>query len=310
MEELRFDGRVAAITGAGRGLGRAYAELLAARGAKVVVNDPGVGLAGDGTDPGPAEEVVRAIRAAGGEAVANTDSIATPAGAKAVVEAALDHFGRIDVLIHNAGIVRRAPLAEMSDADFEAVLDVHLRGGFYTVREALRQMVRARYGRIVLAGSINGLYGNRLVGNYSIAKAGLIGLCNTAALEGAEYGIAANLILPGAVTRMAEGLDTSRYPPMDPELVAPVVAWLAHERCTANGEMFIAIAGRVARAFVAETEGVWRAAWTPEAVAQAADAIRDTSRFVIFAPVPSGHLDHLRYSFEMAARGRAGAGAP
>jgi len=142
MSELRFDDRVAVITGGGRGLGRAYALLLASRGAKVVVNDPGASLKGEGDDAGPAEEVVRAIEAAGGEAVACTESVATPEGGKAIVAAALDMWGRIDILIHNAGIVRRAPLKEMTYEDFELVLDVHLRGAFHVVRPAFPSCAR------------------------------------------------------------------------------------------------------------------------------------------------------------------------
>lgn len=302
MAELRFDGRVAVITGAGRGLGAAYARLLASRGAKVVVNDPGVSMAGDGNDIGPAQQVVQEIISAGGMAVANTDSVATPEGGEAIIKAALDHFGRIDIVIHNAGIVRRAALKEMSCADFESVLDVHLRGGFHVVRAAFPYMCEAGYGRIVLTGSINGLYGNRGVVNYSAAKAGLIGLSNVAAIEGEEYGVKSNVILPGAVTRMAEGLDTSKYPPMDPELVAPAVAWMAHESCTITGEMLIAIAGRIARAYAAETQGVYQPAWTVEQVAEQMGAIRNTENPLIFAPAPSGHVDHLRYSFAMASR--------
>jgi len=303
MPELRFDGRVAVITGAGRGLGRAYAELLAARGAKVVVNDPGVSLKGEGAGENPAVEVVAAIRDAGGDAVANTDTVATPAGGKAIIQSALDAYGRIDILVHNAGIVRRAPLAEISYEDFETVLDVHLRGGFHVLRPAFPLMCQAGYGRIVLTGSINGLYGNANVVNYSVAKAGLLGLSNVAALEGAPYGVKSNMILPGAVTRMAEGLDTSAYPPMGPELVAPVVGWLAHESCSVTGEMFASMAGRVAKAYVAETRGIYRPAWTMEDVAANLDGIRDTTQACIFPPVPTGHVDHLRYSFGMAKAG-------
>jgi NAD(P)-dependent dehydrogenase (short-subunit alcohol dehydrogenase family) len=303
MAQLRFDDRVAVITGAGRGLGRAYALLLASRGAKVVVNDPGASLQGEGGDASPAAEVVREINAAGAEAVTCTESVATPAGGKAIIQAALDHYGRIDILIHNAGIVRRAALKEMTYEDFESVLDVHLRGAFHVVRPAFPLMCKAGYGRIVLTSSINGLYGNRLVLNYSVAKAGLIGLSNVAALEGAAEGVKSNVILPGAVTRMAEGLDVSAYPPMDPELVAPVVGWLSHESCTITGEMLIAMAGRAARAYVAESPGVYRPAWSIEQVAENIDAIRSTEASVIFPVVPSGHVDHLRYSFEMARRG-------
>jgi NAD(P)-dependent dehydrogenase (short-subunit alcohol dehydrogenase family) len=300
---MRFDHRVAVITGAGRGLGCAYAQLLAARGARVVVNDPGVSLQGDGSDIGPAAAVVAEIGAAGGEAVANTDSVATPEGGEAIVQTALEQFGRIDILIHNAGIVRRAPLREMSVEDFNDVLDVHLRGGFHVVRAALPHMCEAGYGRIVLTSSCSGLYGNALVGNYATAKTGLIGLSNVAAIEGAEYGVKCNLILPGAVTRMAEGLDTSAYPPMDPELVAPAVGWLAHESCSITGEWLVAIAGRIALAYVAETRGVYRPAWTIEDIDGQIDAIRDKSEPVVFDVVPSGQAEHIGYSFAMAKEG-------
>jgi NAD(P)-dependent dehydrogenase (short-subunit alcohol dehydrogenase family) len=304
MSELRFDNRVAVITGAGRGLGRAYALLLASRGAKVVVNDAGVSIEGDGIDSGPAEAVVQEIRAAGGDATDCTESVANPEGGKAIIQAALDHYGQIDILIHNAGIVRPAPLSEMSYEEFETVLDVHLRGGFHVVRPAFPLMCKARYGRIVLTSSINGLYGNSRAANYSVAKAGLIGLSNVAALEGAEHGVKSNIILPGAVTRMAGGLDTSAYPPMDPELVAPAVGWLAHESCSITGDMLISVAGRVARAFAAETPGVYRAAWTIEQVAEQIDAIQNAAAPVIFPAVPSGHADHLRYSERQRHKGR------
>lgn len=300
---LRFDDRVALITGAGRGLGRAYALLLAARGAKVVVNDPGVSMQGEGTDAGPAQSVVDEIRAAGGQAIASTDSVATPEGGQAMIDLARDHFGSIDILIHNAGIVRRGGLAELSYADFETVLDVHLRGAFHVVRAAFPHMCAANYGRIVLTGSINGLYGNAGVVNYSVAKAGMIGLSNVAAIEGAAHGVKSNIILPGAVTRMAEGLDTSAYPPMDPELVAPAVGYLAHQDCAVSGEMLIAMAGRVARAYTMETVGVFQPDWTIEQIADRLDAIRDTQDALLFPPVPTGHLDHLRYSFAMASEG-------
>ncbi len=308
MPELRFDDRVAVITGAGRGLGRSYALLLASRGAKIVVNDPGASLKGDGIDLGPAQEVVQEIRAAGGEAVACTESVATPEGGKAIIAAALDRFGRIDILIHNAGVVRRAPLAEMTYEDFELVLDVHLRGAFHVVRPAFPLMCKAGYGRIVLTSSINGLYGNYKNANYSVAKAGTIGLSNVAALEGAEHNVKSNVILPAAVTRMSEGVDTSAFPPMPPEMVAPAVGWLAHESCRITGEMLISVAGRVARAYVAETPGLYRPAWSIEQVAEQIDAIRSTDSPAIFPVVPSGHIDHLRYSFGMAKAG--GSAAP
>ncbi|MET0269714.1 MAG: SDR family NAD(P)-dependent oxidoreductase [Sphingomonas sp.] len=300
MNERRFDGRVAIVTGAGRGLGRAYALLLASKGARVVVNDLGGGMAGDDASAGPAEQVVQEIRAAGGEAIASIDSVATPSGGRAIVQAAIDAFGRLDVLIHNAGNVRYGGLDTISDEDFRAVVDVHLMGAFHVVRPAFPLMKAAGYGRIVLTGSIGGLYGTHDVVNYGVAKAGMIGLNNVAAIEGAAHGITSNLILPGAVTRMADGLDVSRYPPMGPDLVAPVVGWLAHESCTVSGEMYVSMAGRVARAFVSETEGVYAPAWTIDAVAEAADAIRATDRTWALPPVPSGYVDHLERSFAMA----------
>jgi NAD(P)-dependent dehydrogenase (short-subunit alcohol dehydrogenase family) len=299
MSELRFDNRVAVITGAGRGLGRAYALLLASRGARVLVNDLGASLKGEGVDTGPAEDVVKEIRSAGGAAAACTESVATPAGGRAIIEAALDHFGRIDILIHNAGAVRRAPLAEMTYEDFELILDVHLRGAFHVLRPAFPLMCQARYGRIVLTSSVNGLYGNYKNANYSAAKAGAIGLSNVAALEGAEHNVKSNVIIPAAVTRMSEGIDTSAFPPMPPEMVAPAVAWLAHESCPITGKMLISAAGRVAIAYVAETRGVYRPQWSIEDMATYRDAIGDAAASTVFAAVPSGHLDHLRYSFAM-----------
>jgi len=305
MPELRFDQRVAVITGAGRGLGRAYALLLASKGAKVVVNDPGGSLKGAGIDAGPAEQVVREIKAAGGEAIACTESVATPAGGNAIIQAAFDTYGRIDILIHNAGNVRPGTLKEMSYEDFDAVLDVHLRGAFHVVRPAFPRMCAAGYGRVVLTSSIGGLYGNVRVANYGAAKAGLIGLSNVIALEGAAEGVRCNLIVPGAVTRMAEGIDTSAYPPMTSEMVAPVVAWLAHEACNISGEMLVSIAGRIARAFVAESPGVYQDAWTAETVAEHMDAIRSAHTPVIFPVLPSGHIDHIRYAFAMTAGARS-----
>jgi NAD(P)-dependent dehydrogenase (short-subunit alcohol dehydrogenase family) len=302
MPELRFDDRVAVVTGGGRGLGRAYALLLSSRGAKVVVDDAGGALTGEGSDPGPAEQVVAEITAAGGAAVACTDSVATPAGGKAIIDTALDSYGRIDILIHNAGIVRRAPLRNMSYEDFDAVLDVHLRGAFHVVRPTFPVMCDAGYGRIVLTSSIGGLYGNHGVANYAVAKAGIIGLSSVAALEGADHGVTSNVIVPAALTRMAAGLDTSCYPPMGPDLVAPAVAWLAHESCSVNGEILVALAGRVARAAVAENAGVYRPSWSIEQVGADLDAIRDLTAPLIFPVVPDGHADHIRYSFAMAAR--------
>jgi len=305
MTELRFDDRVAVITGGGRGLGRSYALLLASRGAKIVVNDPGASMAGDATDEAPAEALANEIRAAGGEAVANTDSVATPEGGKAIVQSALDAFGRIDILVHSAGNVRRSPLAEFPYEDFDQVLDVHLRGAFNVVRPAFPLMQAQGYGRVVLTGSINGLYGKANNANYATSKAGLMGMSNTIAIEGAEAGIKSNVIIPAAVTRMSAGIDVSQFPPMDPELVAPTVAWLCHENCSISGEMLVAMGGRVARAFIAESEGVFRSDWSIEDVANEIDAIRAVDKPLVFAPVPKGELEHLLYGFDMARKNGA-----
>jgi NAD(P)-dependent dehydrogenase (short-subunit alcohol dehydrogenase family) len=307
VTERRFDDRVAVITGAGRGLGREYALLLASKGAKVVVNDPGVSISGEGADPSPAEQVAGEIKALGGDAVACTESVATPDGGKAIIQSALDNFGRIDILIHNAGNNRYASLEDISYEDFKAVVDVHLMGAFNVVRSAFPLMSRAGYGRIVLTSSIGGIYGNASVVNYGASKAGIIGLNNVTAIEGAPKGVKSNVIIPAAVTRLAEGLDTSQYPPMGPELVAPVVGWLAHESCSVTGELLISVAGRVARAFIAETAGVYQPAWTIDDVAERIDDIRDTATQWTLPPVPSGFTEHLGRSFEMANQGAAAA---
>jgi NAD(P)-dependent dehydrogenase (short-subunit alcohol dehydrogenase family) len=308
MPDLRFDDRVAVITGSGRGLGRAYALLLGSKGAKVVVNDTGSAISGENVDTAVAEAVAKEITAAGGEAVACTETVATAEGGRAIISSALDHFGRIDILIHNAGNNRYAPLTEMTYEDFDTVLGVHLRGAFHVVRPAFPLMCAAGYGRIVLTSSIGGLYGTHMVANYAAAKAGIIGLSNVAAVEGAGHGVRSNVIVPAALTRLAEGLDTSAYPPMDPDLAAPAVGWLAHESCSITGEMLVSIAGRVARAFIGETPGVYRPSWSIEQVGEQIDAVRDTSAPWILPVVPSGQADHIGRSFAMASKGSAHAG--
>ncbi len=301
MAELRFDGRVAVITGGGRGLGRAYALLLASRGCKVVINDNGSAMAGDTIIANPAQDVVDEIKAAGGEAVACLESVATPEGGAAIIQSAIDAWGRIDILVHNAGNVRYGAIADMSLEDFNAVIDVHFKGGFYLVRAAMPHMIAAKYGRVVLTSSISGLYGSKTTLPYGMSKAGLMGLNNVTALEGGEYGIKSNCIIPNAVTRMADGLDTSMYPPLDPELVAPMVAWLAHEDCSVSGEHMIAGGGRMARAFTTESKGKMQKSWTIEEVAAAIDAIRGpASAEWTFPPYPSGMMDHLGQTFAWA----------
>ena len=303
MSEMRFDGRVAVITGSGRGLGRAYALLLASKGAKVVVNDLGSAMRGgdSDTDTSVAQQVVDEIKAAGGEAIANTDSVASPEGGQAIIGSALDEWGQVDILIHNAGNVRYGTIRDISYEDFKSVVDVHLMGAFHVVKAAFPQMCDAGYGRIVLTSSIGGIYGNNRCVNYGISKSGMIGLNNIAALEGEEHNVKSNIIVPSAVTRMAEGLDISQYPPMDPELVSPVVGWLAHEKCDVTGEMIASIAGRISRVFIAETKGVYQPSWTIDEVAAASEAFHDKSEVLDFGL--HGHVGHIGYSFEMARGG-------
>ncbi len=302
MSEMRFDGRVAVITGGGRGLGRSYALLLASLGAKVLVNDPGAAISGDASDEGPAASVVGEIEAAGGTAFANLDSVATPEGGAAIVKAAQDRWGRVDILIHNAGNVRYGTIHEISMEDFHAVVDVHLMGAFHVVKAAHPLMCDAGYGRIVLTSSIGGIYGNNRCVNYGVSKAAMIGLANVAALEGEEHDVKCNVIVPSAVTRMADGLDISQYPPMEPELVAPTVAWLCHEKCSLSGEMLAAIGGRVARVYIAETPGVYQPSWTVGEV--------DARMPEIVSGEPldfglHGHFGHIMHSFAMARAGGA-----
>lgn len=308
MAELRFDDRVAVVTGAGRGLGRAYALLLAARGARVVVSDTGGAISGENPDASVAEGVAKEITMAGGEAVACAESVATAEGGQAIIASALDRYGRVDILIHSAGNNRYAPLTEMTYEDFDAVLDVHLRGAFHVVRAAFGPMCQAGYGRVVLTSSVGGLYGAHRVANYAAAKAGIIGLASVVAIEGAGHGVRCNVIVPAALTRLAEGLDTSAYPPMEPELAAPAAAWLAHESCTVSGEMLISIAGRVARAFIAETRGVYQPSWTIEQVGEQIGAIRDTRDPWVLPVLPAGQAEHITRSFAMAKEGRTHAG--
>jgi NAD(P)-dependent dehydrogenase (short-subunit alcohol dehydrogenase family) len=256
MTELRYDGRVAVVTGAGHGLGRRHALELAARGAKVVVNDLGGDVHGGGASSGPADAVVEEITKAGGTAVANPDNVATPEGAQAIVRTAVDTFGQIDIVVNNAGILRDKSLKNMAPGDFDAVIAVHLRGSFLVSSAAWPHLRERGYGRIVNTSSPAGLFGNFGQANYASAKMGLIGLAKTLAVEGAKYNIKANAIAPVAATRMTEDI----IPPevaakFDVELVTPLVAWLVHEDCESTGEVYSVGGGRIARVFVAEGPG-------------------------------------------------------
>lgn len=266
MTDLTFDGRVAIVTGAGRGLGRSHALELARRGARVVVNDIGGDLDGAGGSPSPAREVVDAITAAGGEAVVDGHSVATPQDAGAIVATALEAFGRLDVVVNNAGILRDRSFAKLTPEDLDAVLDVHLRGTLFVSQAAWPHLREQGYGRIVNTTSVAGYLGNFGQANYGAAKAGIIGLTNVLAVEGERYGIGVNVIAPGARTRMTEDLLGDLADKLDPELVTAAVVWLAHERCTAQRTVLSVGAGRVAEVFVAQTEGIFDAALSPETI--------------------------------------------
>ncbi|PRY02074.1 SDR family oxidoreductase [Allonocardiopsis opalescens] len=256
MADLHFDGRVAVVTGAGQGLGRSHALELAARGAKVVVNDLGGAVDGTGSSDTPARRVVEEIAAAGGQAVVDGGDVSTEEGAEGVVRTALEAYGRVDVVVNNAGILRDRSVKNITAAEWDAVLAVHLRGSFLVARAAFPHMRENGYGRVLNTSSPSGLFGNFGQVNYASAKMGLIGLTRTLAIEGAKYDITANAIAPVAYTRMTEDL----FPPemagrLGPERVTPLVVYLVHESCAATGEVYTVGGGRVARVFVAEGPG-------------------------------------------------------
>ena len=256
VPEMRFDGRVCVITGAGGGLGRSHALELARRGAQVVVNDVGGALDGSGASTSAAQHVVDEITAFGGQAVPNHDSVATPAGGEAIVQAALSAFGRVDVLVNNAGILRDKAFHKMEPAAIDAVVDVHLKGALYVSQPAFRLMRAQGYGRIINTSSASGLFGNFGQANYGAAKAGLAGLTRVLAIEGAGHGITVNAIAPIAATRMTADLLGDLAARVSPETVSPLVAYLAHEDCAVNGSVYSVAGGRIARIVVVETHGL------------------------------------------------------
>ena len=292
---LRFAGRVAVVTGAGRGIGRAHAMLLAARGAAVVVNDRGGSMEGVGADSGPAAEVVAEILASGGTAAADTSDISSSEGGQAVVERALEEFGRIDILVNNAGIVRWAGMPEVDADNLESHLAVHVGGSFHTVRAAWPHMVEQGYGRIVMTTS-SGVFGLPTNTSYAAAKGAVIGLTRSLATAGAKKGIKVNALAPAAMTRMAGPAPEDADATMAPELVAPMVAFLAHEDCPVTGEIYAAGAGRFARIFLASTPGYVDTAATPEDIAAHWAQINDETGYAVPANLmawSAGFLAHL-----------------
>jgi len=287
VNQLRFDGRVAVVTGAGRGLGRAYATLLAERGASVVVNDLGGSIGGTGSDSEPASEVAAEINDAGGAAVADPSDVSIPAGATTLIDSALESFGRIDILVNNAGIVRWAGFPDADEANLARHLAVHVGGSFHATRAAWPHMKQQHYGRVVMTTS-TGMLGLPNNTSYATAKAGVIGLARSLATAGVAHGIKVNLVAPAAMTRMAgrpadgdEEVGDPDRGPMAPHLVAPLVAYLAHEDCPVTGEIYAAGAGRFARMFLACAPG-WvqtGTAPTPEEVAAHWPAVNDEAGY-------------------------------
>ncbi len=255
MSEVRFDGRVAIITGGGGGLGKSHALELAKRGAQVVVNDLGGSMDGSGSGSAAADLVVKEIEEAGGTAVANYDSVATKEGGEAIVKTALDNFGQVDILVNNAGILRDRSFAKMSEEEITLVLDVHLRGAFFVSQPAFRAMKERNYGRIVHTASAAGVFGNFGQANYGAAKMGLVGLSNVLAQEGAKYEIKSNVIAPIAITRMTTGIMDDLGLNLDPAYVTSMVAYLCSEECNITHEIYSVGAGRYARVFVGLCEG-------------------------------------------------------
>lgn len=261
---VRLDGQVALVTGAGRGLGRAYAIDLAKHGAKVVVNDFGGSVSGEGTDETPAQQVVNEIKALGGEAIANPGDVGSYEDCYNMIKQAMDTWGRLDVVVANAGILRDLALHNMSEQDWDLVIRVHLKQCYNLLHHAWPVFRQQAYGRVVLATSTSGLIGNFGQANYGAAKGGMLGLANVAKLEGEKYNIMVNLISPGAATRMTDNLAVGRpgtdmeerAQTMAPEHVAPAVTYLSSPQCQESGIVINASGGRYSRTQLVQTPGI------------------------------------------------------
>ena len=274
MSKIDFTGRVAIVTGAGGALGRAYCKLLASRGCTIVANDLGGSTTGEGTSHGYADAIVEEVKAAGGKAIANYDTVATPEGGKAIVGAALDAFGRIDIVINNAGNQRNGRFEDLTEADIDAVFAVHVKGAFFVTQPAYREMAKQGYGRIVMTSSQSGIFGNPIRGNYGSAKTALIGLMNVIAQE-APSNVLVNGILPNAAGGRLGGKPGDDRPDldflkaageksrhyaagMDPSFVAPMVAYLASDLCVTSQNMYSVLGGKYSRLFVGATRGWYK----------------------------------------------------
>ncbi|API59681.1 hypothetical protein BSL82_10420 [Tardibacter chloracetimidivorans] len=289
-DNLRFGGRVAVITGAGNGLGRCHSSLLALRGAKVVVNDCGSSLAGEGQSSQPADNVVAEIERAGGTAIANYDTVHTREGARSIVQTAVEHFGRIDILVWNAGILIPSPLEDISDPDWRWMLGVHLDGSMFMARAAWPYFKGRGYGRLIFTSSSGAMYGQGDLAAYGAAKGGIFGFMRSLAREVGEDDLRVNAILPGAATRMVleeSSIFWDENPGLgNPAHVSALVAYLAHEQCQDNGRIYTAGAGFFARTEIMEARGIrfdHRRPVTPEQVADAWPQINDLSNVETFS---------------------------
>src|SRR5215470_17207736 len=272
-ERISLEGKVAVVTGAGRGLGRAYVELLAERGARVVVNDLGTDVSGFGRDSGIAEEVADLIRTRGGEAIANDSDVSTPEGGNDLIATSIEHFGRIDLLVNNAGICGSQLFEDATLDDFDHYWRVHVGGPVNTVKAAWPYMVAQRYGKIILTTSVSGLFGIRGQATYAAAKCAVVGLMRILALEGAEHGILVNTISPAAYTRMHRAAG-SRTPEvegrrtMPVEAVAPAIVWLASDRCSDTNRIYNVEAAAIQRIALVMGPGFYDPHLTPESIAE------------------------------------------
>jgi NAD(P)-dependent dehydrogenase (short-subunit alcohol dehydrogenase family) len=289
MADLGFDGKVAIITGAGGGLGREHALLLASRGAQIVVNDLGGSVSGEGGSTGPAQTTAKEIEDLGGVALPDNNNVATAEGGEAIVKTAVDAFGRVDIVINNAGILRDKTFQNMTPDLLYPVLDVHLKGAFHVTRPAWVKMREQNYGRVLNTASSAGILGNFGQTNYGAAKMGLVGFTRVLAAEGAKHNIKANAIAPVARTRMTEDLLGPMVDKLDPALISPVAAWLVHEDCPVTGEIYSVAGGRVARFFIGLTQGYYNPKLTLEDVRDHFDEIRNEEGYI----VPRGTNDEF-----------------